>query len=55
MAIQTVVATLANNKELKPEQEQRVNVFIKGRHCFFFVTMWFGKRLMYQFAPLVAK
>ena len=30
-AIQTEVAMLANIKDLKPEQEERVHLFIKGK------------------------
>ena len=53
--IQTAVATLANIEELKLEQEECVNVFIKGKGIVSLLPMGFGKRLMYQFAPLVAK
>ena len=54
-AMQTVVATLANSEELKLEQEECVNVFIKGKDIVYLSPRGFGKRLIYQLAPLVAK
>ena len=42
-------------EELKPEQEQCVNVFIKGKYIVSLLPMKFGERLIYQLAPLVAE
>ena len=45
-AIRTVVATLANIEDLKPEQEECVHSFIKGKDIVSLLPMGFGKRLI---------
>ena len=52
--IQTVVATLVNIEELKPEQEKCTILFIKGKDITL-LPMGFRKSLIYQLASLVAK
>ena len=54
-AIQTVVVTVANIEELKLEDEECVNVCIKGKDIVSVRLTGFGKRLIYQLAPLVTK
>ena len=53
-AIQSVVAMLANIKELKPEQEECVYVFIEDKDIVYVLPNRFVKRLPYQLAPLMA-
>ena len=49
-----IIATLASNiVELKQEQEECVNVFIKGKDIVSLLPTGFGKRLIYQLASLV--
>ena len=55
IAIQTAVATLAHIKGLKPEPEECVILFIKGKEIVASLLRGFGESLIYQLAPLVAK
>lgn len=50
-AIQTVEATQANIKELKPEQEECAILFIEGKYIVVLLPMG----VIYQLALLVAK
>ena len=53
--IQTVVATLANIEELKPEQEECVILLVKGKDIVALLPTGFGKSLIYQLALFVTK
>ena len=48
VAIQTVVATLGNVEELKPEQEECVHLFIHCKDIVSLLPAEFGKRLTYH-------
>ena len=54
-AIRSVVATLPNIQKLKPEQEQSLRSFIGGQDVVALLPTGFGKSLIFQLAPLVAK
>ena len=54
-AIPTVVATIANIEEFKPEHEEYVNIFINGKYIVSLLQTGFGERLIYQFASLAER
>ena len=54
-AILSVVATLPNIQMLKPEQEQSLLSFVGGHDVVALLPTGFGKSLIFQLAPLVAK
>lgn len=55
MNILSVVATLRNIQKLKSEQEQCLLNFICGKDVVALLPTGFGKSLIFQLAPLVAK
>lgn len=54
-AIRSVLETIPNIEELKPEQEACLRNFMEGKDVFGLLPTGFGKSLIYQLAPLVAK
>lgn len=54
-AIRAVLETIPDIKELKPEQEECLRNFIEGKDVIGLLPTGFGKSLIYQLTPLVAK
>ena len=54
-AIRSVLQTIQDIKDLKPEQEACLTNFLEGKDVFGLLPTGFGKSLIYQLAPLVAK
>ena len=53
--IWSVVGSLPNIDQLKPEQEQALLSIVGGRDVVALLPTGFGKRLIFQLAPLVVK
>uniref|UniRef100_A0A8C6U4X2 DNA 3'-5' helicase n=1 Tax=Neogobius melanostomus TaxID=47308 RepID=A0A8C6U4X2_9GOBI len=54
-ALSTVLSSLENIKSLKPEQETALEAFLMKKDVFAMLPTGFGKSLIYQLSPLVAK
>ncbi|CAL8400407.1 unnamed protein product [Boreogadus saida] len=54
-AIRSVVGSLLNIDQLKPEQEQALQRFVGGHDVVALLPTGFGKSLIFQLAPLAVK
>ena len=54
-AIRSVVGSLPNIDQFKPEQEQTLLSFVGGHDVVALLPTGFGKSLIFQLAPLVVK